>query len=276
MRYLFLTPFLAFCVLLFNLGSSGGAASNGQAATGAPQTTGGNESTCSGCHGGGSYSPTIQVQVFEAGTTTEASALRNTRTYDVRVRVLGNGIPTSGGYGFQLVALKNVDKSDAGTFSSAGAGVQFSTIGSRVYAEHSAKSSTGVFTFKWKPNSTSAVTFYYIGNAVDGSGTSSGDSPTTAQSKSINMATANDTELPENTWTVDVYPNPTASHLFLKTTATNPLKLVFYDVLGREIHTQTLHEAQASVDIHSFEAGRYFVRISDGKTSIVRSFEVLK
>lgn len=275
MRYLLLTPFCAFFASLFFTGYSGGAAVNGLPRSGAPLSSGGNEQTCTTCHSGGSFSPIATLQVFEPGTTTEATSLRNTRTYDVKLTVAGTNVPTNGGYGFQLVALKNSDKSDAGTFSAAGVGVQFSTIGTRVYAEHTTKNTSGVFTFKWKPNSTSPVTFYYVGNAVNGNGGSDGDMPTNALNKAFVMATVNEAEVPQNNFVISVYPNPTTSVLKIKTLHQEEYELEIFDLLGRSVQKETVSGGiNTEVKLNNLTNGIYIARLHNGKQQQIKRFTV--
>jgi hypothetical protein len=167
---------LAFVAFLFTSSSGGRASAAGSANTGAPGET----TTCSGCHSGGSYNPSISIQIFQQGTTTAVTQYTAGTTYDMKVTLSASGSP--GGYGFQMVALKNTGNTNAGTWSSPGANTKIASVGTRSYVEHgvnSTFSATNNFTMKWTAPAagTGAVTFYSAGNVVNGTGNTSGDSP---------------------------------------------------------------------------------------------------
>lgn len=80
-------------------------------------------------------------------------------------------------YGFQSVAL-TASNAQAGTFSlPTTPNSQISILSGRQYPEHFGVSSTGVFKFTWLAPAlgTGNVTFYSMGNAVNGTGSTSGD-----------------------------------------------------------------------------------------------------
>lgn len=167
---------LAFIAFLFTSSSGGRASAAGSANTGAPGET----TTCSGCHSGGSYNPSISIQIFQQGTTTAVTQYTAGTTYDMKVTLSASGSP--GGYGFQMVALKNTGNTNAGTWSSPGSNTKIASVGTRSYVEHgvnSTFSATNNFTMKWTAPAagTGAVTFYSAGNVVNGTGNTSGDSP---------------------------------------------------------------------------------------------------
>jgi len=94
--------------------------------------------------------------------------------YGVAFNVVSGGTPA--GYGFQATALDG-SNNKAGDFSNPIAGTQIATAGAREYAEHVGVSPMGAYGWQWTAPAagTGSVTFYGIGNAVNGTGNTSGD-----------------------------------------------------------------------------------------------------
>ena len=155
------------------LSNASGPAFNGNGGrTGAP-----GEGTCSNCHGGGSFNPNVNIQVFENGTSTPATSYVGGNTYDVRVTVSSTtGTPR---FGFQLTAL-TPSNTVAGTFNSPSSNTRTVSTGGRNYIEQNARSLSGIFTAKWvAPASGSGlVTLYSSGNCVNANGGTSQDNAT--------------------------------------------------------------------------------------------------
>jgi hypothetical protein len=155
---------------------SGGLASSGSSGgTGAP----GDGTTCGGCHNSGSFGPPL----VQMGVTEGATAITEYipgETYAVLLNVIAL-IGTPVGYGFQATVLDASD-SKAGDFVASVAGSQITSLSGREYAEHSTTSPIGTFGWQWTAPAagTGTVTFYGVGNAVNGNGGTSGDngSPT--------------------------------------------------------------------------------------------------
>lgn len=150
--------------------SSGPASAGNGGRTGAP----GDAGNCSNCHGGGVFSPSTLISVFDAGTTTPVTSYIPGTTYDVQVTVSSStGIPK---FGFQMTSLTSANIM-AGTYSSPSANAKISTSGARNYLEHNATSLSGTFTAQWTAPSagTGSVSFYAFGNCVNGTGGTSGD-----------------------------------------------------------------------------------------------------
>ena len=100
---------------------------------------------------------------------------------------------------FQSVALKS-GNANAGTFTSfSTAASRIANLNGRLYAEQSARSTTGFWSYSWTaPTSgTGNVTFYSVGLAVNGSGTN-GDQSTAGMSLAL-------TERPTINYSLDEY-----------------------------------------------------------------------
>lgn len=149
--------------------SGGAGAVLGLDRTGSPLSGG---VTCSACHSGGTGTTTISVQVLNGATP--ITQYTPGQTYTITATVINANQPE---FGFQLVALKS-GNAQAGNFGAPSTmNSQITTISTRQYFEHNGASSTGVFTTTWTAPASGFgnVTFYAVGNGVDGTGSQTGD-----------------------------------------------------------------------------------------------------
>lgn len=155
------------------LSNASGPAFNGNGGrTGAP-----GEGQCSNCHGGGTFTPSVSIQIFENGTSTPATSYVGGNTYDLRVTVSSTtGVPR---FGFQLTALKPTN-TVAGTFNTPSSNTRTISTGGRNYIEQNARSTSGIFTAKWVAPAAGSglITFYASGNCVNANGGTSQDNAT--------------------------------------------------------------------------------------------------
>jgi len=252
---------ISIAATVFALSSySSGPAASGEAATGAP-----GEGNCTGCHTSNAVNSgagSIGIN-FNSGTNTYTPS----QTYNITVTGTGSG---AGKYGFQMVALKTSDNTSVGTFTAA-TGSKKSTVGNRNYIEHSARSTTGVWTFQWTaPNSdVGEIKFYVAGNSCENPSSSSGDNIYTNQI-SITPVNVGVTENNiENATRISVFPNPSSNNFTLKFNLTNAgvTTIQLYNVEGKivkEIAQNQLFSAgenQLSIPTNDLQNGEYFVRI---------------
>ena len=139
--------------------------------TGAPFDNSG--FTCSNCHGGGTYNPTINITLINS-TNQAVTTYTPGVDYIVRLSIIaGSGTPQ---FGFQMLNSKSSDNSNLNNWgSSLPVNVQnILTSGGRNYIEHNARLASGIINIPWTaPGAgTGAVSFYAVGNAVNGGGTS--------------------------------------------------------------------------------------------------------
>lgn len=176
MKYIYTTftsLLLLACTILFT-SYENGPGTSGSAFIGAPGELG---ATCGTCHKNpGSYGfVSIDIEMFRPNGTAVNTYIPG-NNYDIVITV-NPEVGTPAAYGFQALAL-DAANNNAGTFTSENTGIDIETINNRLYAEHNTPSPTNIFTIRWQapPTSTGIVTFYASGNAVNGDGTSSGDS----------------------------------------------------------------------------------------------------
>ena len=156
---------LLLAAFLFMGNSSGATVGGAGARTGAPT-----EGLCTNCHGGGSFTPTISIQMLNGATPISSYTAGN--SYTLRVQMSGGS-----SYGAQATVLSNSNNSTAGTLSAPNTGAAVRAFGSRSYLEHTARSTTGLFTATWvAPTAgTGTVTIYGAGIVCNINGGTNGD-----------------------------------------------------------------------------------------------------
>jgi Secretion system C-terminal sorting domain len=166
---------------------TGGAAVNfDDGYLGAPFAAG----SCSNCHGGGTFSPSINVQLLNLAGNVVTTYIPGT-SYNLRISI----VPTSGTpmYGFQTTCVDAATESNINNWGAAmPANVNnIAVSGGRNYVEQNAKLASGIITIPWTAPAASfgAVKFYSMGNAVNSNGSTSGDNATNSFVLTINEST---------------------------------------------------------------------------------------
>ncbi len=162
---------------IFMGNSSGRALAANDGNTGAPGEGG---LTCASCHNGGAFGTLSEVlEIRDAGGNLVTEYIPG-NTYTLTLAVSAS-MGTPAGYGFQMTELEDAGNTNSGTWQNLGANVQTANagnVGGRVYIEHgNGTSASGTFTAEWVAPAagTGSVTFYYTGNAVDGTGGTAND-----------------------------------------------------------------------------------------------------
>lgn len=182
--------------------------------TGSPGSNG----TCNNCHSGGATLPTgaIEVRIKSGGITSPpVNYYQPGETYLITLR---GSHPTLNHFGFQMVAQKDADNSNVGTFSSFPGTVRGVPSTNPTIVEHNQaipENATGeyVVQFDWKApaGNTGNVTLYAIINAVNNDNSFGGDIP----SVTISAPLADKTSVGKVTREVVIkaYPNPVQDKL---------------------------------------------------------------
>ncbi|MEN2992139.1 MAG: choice-of-anchor V domain-containing protein [Bacteroidia bacterium] len=138
------------------------------------------EPTCARCHGGASPPPTITLLQDGRAVSTY---LPGGPEVQLTLRVEH---PNLRRYGFQLTVLSEqsgAENAPSQTLRSLpGQGTTEQSSGERKYIAHFSPSSTGVWTFAWRPPTSNLGTlrWYVAANAVNGQAGSAGDAPGSA------------------------------------------------------------------------------------------------
>jgi|APTNR8051073442_1049403.scaffolds.fasta_scaffold00694_19 hypothetical protein len=270
MKFHFIYTFfaLALAAYLFMGSATGAGANQNVDLTGSPL---GGGIFCSFCHMGGSFSPTLAVQVLDNGTP--VTAYEPGKTYSLRVAITaGSGTPSR--YGFMAVALTGATNQGAGAFGTPPAGMRKTTISNRVYVEHNTPSVSNTFEVEWTAPAagTGDVRFYSAGNATDNSNSITGDNPVrlTTPLTLTEMATSNlaTTELFRQ---LSAWPNPVSDQLNIRIVAANSglFKMDVLDAQGRWLRSEQVQLAAGENNLRrdwsDATPGVYFVNFSDGE-----------
>lgn len=248
------------------------------------------ETTCTGCHtgfaindGGGSVvisSPDLTNWEYMPGDT-----------YTINVTVSRTGCPLFG-FGFECLT-GSTPAQNAGTLivtNPSETHILNATVSTVVRKNmvHSLNGGLGTdsktFSFKWAAPTTNVgnVTFYCCGNATNMNGAKTGDHiySTTQVVTPAFGATTND--IPDNSSTFNVYPNPANENLFVMYSAAIGKKVDFtlmtldgkiagpvYTFIGTGSETTSVIVLPAD-----FAAGIYLLRMQRGDTSTVKKIVI--
>lgn len=182
MKKEFVVVALLVCVIGFSGFPDGPANRVGLGFTGAPCEDG---RVCQGCHAGLNYTqPISSITLTDQLTGEVTQSYKPGRAYIVRISIASTSLIgfTNPRYGMQMTAI-DPDFEDVGTWSQPSFNAQISsadvTCGDQVrtYVEHTFASFGKNFSAVWEAPmcSQDTVTFFHIGNAVNGDGGTSGD-----------------------------------------------------------------------------------------------------
>lgn len=155
--------FFLSAVLIISTNLSNSSGPGGQYA-GVPGTT-----TCAGCHSGNP----LNASGGSSSITGVSGSYVPGQSYSITYTV---NRTTASAYGFQGTVVTGSNLG-AGSFTSNPPGTSTYAVSGRNYIQHNSPSSSGSWTFTWQAPATNVgnVTFYFVGNAVNGNGTTSGD-----------------------------------------------------------------------------------------------------
>lgn len=220
------------------------------------------------------------IQVFEAGTENEITNYTPGQVYDLRIQILTS--QPAEGYGFQVVALLQSDLSDVAGFinPSEGVGIRTAVNTGRQYAEHTERSENSSFEVQWlaPPINSGTVQFWASGNAVDASGSPSGDDPDNAsliipEAGTVAIRAANKLQV-----NLNIVPNPVHEilRLEIESPETGLFDLDILNAVGQEMcrdrvsltRGQNVYQQDALL----LNPGLYLIRIKKGHRFLTATF----
>lgn len=177
--------------------------SGGAAALGLGDRTGspvGGGASCSPCHSGGSFTPSLTIEVKDALNNVVTSYTPGD-TYTIEYTVnAASGSPA--GYGFQSLAISPTGGNPgAGTYGAINSpNSQITPSGGRDYFEHQGIQSAGFFSVDWTAPAAGfgQVDIYAIAVAVNGNGGTSGDQVTPGTTISLTEDVPTSIDFPGN------------------------------------------------------------------------------
>lgn len=223
------------------------------------------EGLCSGCHAGGSGVTSVNISATPAFV---GNQYQPGQTYTIELTVSNNAF---GLFAFDCEILTTTN-TNAGTMATPFAGVQFANSGVRKNATHTGpKSGTGsaTFEFTWVAPTSGSARIYVAGNAINGTGSTGGDTPGNANL----LLTPNLVGVSEqvaSSANFNLYPNPVINDFKMQYTLVGQgnVKATLYNLRGQEV--KILFDEDQSVGIHSvsanlpqdLQAGIYMVKLS--------------
>jgi hypothetical protein len=268
--------FFAISIFAFvTMSNSAGRAGVG----GAGATSASGEGTaCQNCHNGGSFGTNVTIKLFEKGTSTEIIEYVPGTVYDAAVQISTTTTPS--GFGFQALVLQDSDNSAINAWANnSTTNTQVSTANGRQYFEQQGMASDNVMKAEWTAPAAGAgdVSFYLVGNAVNGNGATSSDD--VANKKITFSEFVNSTSKLELLGiSLDVFPNPTVDNLFLNinTEDVKDFSINIYDLNGKRLETKNVTvqngENRFNFDVSAFANGIYFIEINNGEISTSQRF----
>ncbi len=278
-KTIYILATLVFATILFSSHAGGYAATEGQGLTGAPGDTklvNGDAVTCQSCHNSGSYNPSTTLELLNEAGTAAVTKYEPTKIYTIRVTInAATGTPV--GYGFQMIDIRKSDNVNSKGFVAAqAAGIQLTTLNNgRVYAEHNVRSTAKTFNVKWKApaSNTGIITFYAVGNAVNGNGATSGDNGTASVKIDFAEMTSSVNDLAAQIQ-MSVSPNPTTEGVILSLSSkvSKKVQMRITDVSGRTVISENWQiqagENSKRWDISQLAKGAYMIQIIENQDVI--------
>ncbi len=266
MKRLYIFPALLIAVggTILLQSYSNGPAAQGFGATGAPGESGNN---CVTCHSGGSFNTAVDIRLLDGGNA--VTEYEPGKTYDMEVEVTAaSGTPS--GYGFQLLSLLDSDNSNVSGWTNPSSNAKLSSANNRDYVEHNGTSATGTFSVEWTAPAAGSgdITFYGAGNAVNGNGATSGDSPIfgdlTIPEMVVDTVPTDTTDTTNSIYELDrmslsIYPNP-AIDVITITSDFNRTQVEILNINGQYVKSLVATRDER-IDVSDLEPGIYFVRL---------------
>ncbi len=246
--------------------------SGGPAMSGAGNRTGaaGSTANCStgGCHAASSTATTAFIEIAEAATpTVVVSSGKYTPGTAYIVTIRGISTPSRPKFGFQVGVTKS-DNSNAGTLSAIpSSGTMVHAAGTINVVEHSmalnASPSAGSYSakFNWTAPAKGAgtVTFYGIINAVDGTGSTSGDLPSNGSTGVFTEGTPASIAAASVNSTVKIFPNPCSNFLTVEGLSAKTFTARVADLAGRVIINA---QSEGTIDVTALQNGIYVLTLT--------------
>jgi hypothetical protein len=229
--------------------------------------------SCGTCHSQGNFDVTIDFKVLDKDKQ-QVTTYTPGETYTINLKVNANNNPKS--YGFQLTAIEENTKEDAGVWDRYGEKVKPVNLTilqkQRRYLNQSDHKTDGFFTAEWKAPGTDKgnIVFYYAGLAVNLNGNTSGDKHTKGQFK-LNSKTSSIDDKPIDTKML-LYPNPAGNQLQVPSDLITQIDFIDPSCLLK-VH---LSVENGIVNISSLPSGLYICQMKDQQAQVISTQQLIK
>lgn len=255
MKNIILLLIVGTACLTLTSNRSGRTSITGQGVTTAPGESG---QYCGsvGCHFNGAFDPELKITLTDSQGNLVNNYIPN-ETYTVNMQIDHTGNPA--GYGFQIVSLKDSDNSGINTWADLTSQMQGVNVDDRQYIEQRTIITNELIQLTWTAPEvgTGSVSFYGVGNAVNGNGTSAGDGADTSFLKIVEDEMSSFNEL--NLAKTKVYPNPATDYINIESDY-SIRTFEIYNNLGQKFDSQLTNNN--SIDVSQLASGVYFISIN--------------
>jgi len=177
-------------------------------------------------------------------------------------------------YGFQGMALTDLEN-QAGDFFNPGTFTQISLLNGVEYVEHSGPAvgnDSYLFTAEWTApiKGTGNVTIFACGVVGNGNDKNTFDDPTSPITVLLTEDTTTSIADITSTSSLIIYPNPTTDYIVIGRNYLGKSEASIIDVRGKTV--KRFKSNSDRISISELPSGIYFVKLVDGKTSVVRKF----
>jgi len=253
-KTLFFTATIIGCIILLSNNAGRGRVS-GNPATTSPGESGQFCGTI-GCHFGQNFNPDLVISLLD-NQGNKVTEYVPGDVYTVTMEINHTGFP--GGYGFQIVSLKDSDNTGINKWVDIPAGIHDVSLLGRQYLEQNSRLPFDSIPLSWEApqEGTGSVTFYGVGNAVNGNGNSSGDGADTSFLRIIEAEISSISSLEDQGTSISLFPNPCQSNLFVDSKM-NFDQINIFDQQGKRVLTSL----DTEINVSELTPGMHFVELN--------------
>jgi hypothetical protein len=235
---------------------------------------------CSGCHRGGSSTPTLKITptpAWGAGNTYQAG-----KVYTIAVNV--TGYPDFG-FDLEIVNNQTTTAKDAGSAFTASSLCRVTAATSTVPTNitHTGRiPSASSATFKWTAPASGPAYIYCVGLGVNADGGTSGDLMATPYELTLNASPLGVKETETANVNLNVFPNPASSDIHLRYTLEkqSQVSIKIYDLTGKiaaDLLNETLPAGEQTFDSYvpsNLSKGIYTLNLTVDGTPVIKKLVI--
>lgn len=256
-------------VLMSNSAGRGTVA--GEDTTGSPLSN----RTCgtAGCHSGTAFNVNLVVQLKDANGVVVDKYIPGT-TYDVELINNASGTPAS--YGFQMVSLVDSDNTGVNGWATTNNKAKTVNLGGVTYVEQTGPDPDNTVMLEWTApaEGTGDVTFYAVGNAVNGNGNSGGDGVGTTTLSLKEDMTSSTSNIDLNS--INIMPNPASDLVRLSMDNISSGTYNLINLQGQTVLRGVYNADNIELNVAALRSGLYVVQVQDQVTGAVITSKLIK